>query len=90
MSAARTQAEGEIVTSTDKKLRGLAKKLRGEIEEQTGKNKQEINLIQSDMKVSDEKRDKLAEEFNVVKEAVERLTGDGNKDQNFLHNFFGE
>ena len=39
------QVENEMQTGTDKKLRGLAKKIRSEIEEATGKNKQEINLL---------------------------------------------
>ena len=62
----RDESIGELKTSIEKKLRGLAKKLRGELETadncvkdeldvHINKNKQEINLIQTQVKVVDEK-----------------------------------
>ena len=91
----REESEKELKASIEKKLRGLAKKLRSEIEEadnkvrielddSINKSKQEINLIQSWMKVTDEK----LEQMEVVKEKFQRLAeGD---DDTFMNNFFDD
>ena len=92
---AREESQGEMKTSFDKKVRGLAKKLRtefddltqksrAEIEEAVNKNKKEINLIQSSIKVSDEKLHLVDE----LRKKIQRFEqGD---DEDFLANFFDE